>query len=292
MEYEIVLVYKYGMWSKKQINMLSRILESQDIKPAYLVSTAELGTVLELFADGIYSLEHSYGITTNIEIHRILSSNNISILETDTGNKVFWRDVFDALKPVSRKVKTERKTRETNIVVELNLDGRGRSFIQTGLGFFDHMLDQIAGHSGVDLSVNVEGDLHIDEHHTIEDTALALGEALSMALGKKTGIERYGFFLPMDDSVCRVALDFSGRPQLVWKVQFNREKLGDVPTELFEHFFKSLTDTAKCNLYIEAEGENEHHKIEAVFKGFARALKMAIRKNYENHKIPSTKGSL
>jgi imidazoleglycerol-phosphate dehydratase/histidinol-phosphatase len=185
---------------------------------------------------------------------------------------------------------THRRTRETDIRVRVDLDGGGTGRIQTGLGFFDHMLEQIARHGGIGLDIRVDGDLHVDEHHTIEDTGLALGQCFRQALGDKRGIERYGFLLPMDDALAQIALDFSGRAWLVWDVPFSRERIGDVPTELFEHFFKSFCDTAGCNLNVQASGENEHHVIESVFKGFARALKTAVQQT--GTAIPSTKGSL
>jgi imidazoleglycerol-phosphate dehydratase/histidinol-phosphatase len=200
-----------------------------------------------------------------------------------------WKNVYTTL--AERKIKQQRSTNETKINIELNLDGKGHSSITTGLAFFDHMLDQLAKHSGIDLHVVTEGDLHVDEHHTIEDTAITLGEAFAMALGNKAGIERYGFCLPMDDALAQVALDFGGRPWLVWEAQFKREKIGDVPTEMFPHFFKSFCDGARCNLNIKAEGLNEHHKIEAIFKAMARAIKMAVTKN-ENNLLPTTKGVL
>ncbi len=174
----------------------------------------------------------------------------------------------------------------------MNLDGNGSARISTGIGFFDHMLEQIARHGSMDLNVQVHGDLHIDEHHTIEDTGLALGEAVLKALGDKRGIERYGFLLPMDDSLAQVAIDFGGRNWLVWEADFKREKIGEMPTEMFSHFFKSFSDAAKCNLNIKAEGENEHHKIEAIFKAFAKAIKMAVKVDPENMQLPSTKGML
>lgn len=194
---------------------------------------------------------------------------------------------------VGRCGTVHRVTAETDVLVTVDVDGSGKTDISTGLGFFDHMLDQIGRHGGVDLTVKVKGDLNVDEHHTIEDTALALGEALAKALHDKRGLERYGFCLPMDECLATVAIDFGGRPCLVWEVEkFGREKIGDVPTEMFRHFFKSLTDTAKCNLYIEAKGENEHHRIEGIFKAFARSLKMAVRRDPFNFSLPSTKGSL
>ena len=191
-----------------------------------------------------------------------------------------------------RKSQLSRKTKETDIFVEVNLDGHGRTEISTGLGFFDHMLDQIGKHSGIDLTVRVKGDLEVDEHHTIEDTAIALGEALLKSLGDKRGIERYGYCLPMDDCLCSVALDFGGRPWLVWDAAFHREKVGDMPTEMFLHFFKSLSDAARMNLNIKAERTNEHHKIEGIFKALARSIKLAIRRDIYRYELPSTKGAL
>ena len=186
----------------------------------------------------------------------------------------------------------KRTTKETDIYVKVDLDGSGRCDIETGLGFFDHMLEQIGKHGMTDLTVHCKGDLHVDEHHTIEDTALALGECLLKALGDKRGIERYGYCLPMDDCLCSVALDFGGRPWLVWDAEFKREKIGEMPTEMFLHFFKSLSDAAKMNLNIKAEGENEHHKIEGIFKALARSLKMAVRRDVYHYELPSTKGTL
>jgi imidazoleglycerol-phosphate dehydratase/histidinol-phosphatase len=203
-----------------------------------------------------------------------------------------WKEVYEFLKLPRRVTLHERNTNETNISIELNLDGTGKGNIQTGLHFFDHMLDQLAKHSGIDINLTCKGDLHIDEHHTMEDTALALGEAFAKALGDKRGIERYGFLLPMDDCLAQAAIDFGGRPWLVWKVKFKRNRVGDVPTEMFEHFFKSFTDAAKCNLNIQAKGENEHHKIEAVFKAFAKAIKMAVKRDINNNNLPTTKGVL
>ena len=203
-----------------------------------------------------------------------------------------WKDIYEFLKQPARISAHVRKTNETNISIQLNLDGTGKSDINTGLHFFDHMLHQVARHSGVDLQLLCEGDLHIDEHHTMEDTAIALGEAFAKALGEKRGIERYGFLLPMDDCLAQAAIDFGGRPWLVWKVKFKRNRIGDVPTEMFEHFFKSFTDAAKCNLNIKAKGENEHHKIESVFKAFAKAIKMAVKRDINNNQLPSTKGML
>jgi imidazoleglycerol-phosphate dehydratase / histidinol-phosphatase len=201
-----------------------------------------------------------------------------------------WMEIAEMLTRRNRSASVNRKTNETDIQINLNLDGSGKSDIQTGLGFFDHMLDQLARHGSMDLTVKVKGDLHIDEHHTIEDTSLALGEAFLKALGDKRGLMRYGFVLPMDDCLAQVAIDFGGRPWLVWDATFTREKIGEVPTEMFSHFFKSFSDTAKCNLNIKAEGTNEHHKIESIFKAFAKAIKMAVR--IEGTELPSTKGVL
>ncbi|MCC6584301.1 MAG: bifunctional histidinol-phosphatase/imidazoleglycerol-phosphate dehydratase HisB [Chitinophagales bacterium] len=201
-----------------------------------------------------------------------------------------WKSIYELLSKPSRSSSIQRNTNETKISVKLNLDGTGKSSIKTGLGFFDHMLEQLSKHSGCDLEIKVKGDLHIDEHPTIEDTAIALGEAFLQALGNKKGISRYGFLLPMDDVLAQVAIDFSGRPWIVWKAKFNREKVGDMPTELFFHFWKSFSDAAKCNLNIKAEGDNEHHKIEAIFKAVAKSIKMAVK--IDGNDLPSTKGML
>ena len=203
-----------------------------------------------------------------------------------------WKDIYLHLAAGERKSSVQRDTKETKISIELDLDGSGIGNMNTGIGFFDHMLDQIAKHSGIDLKIDVQGDLEIDEHHTIEDTALALGEAFKESLGSKIGVERYGYALPMDDCLCQVAIDFGGRPWLVWEAEFKREMIGEMPTEMFFHFFKSFSDTAKANLNIKAEGTNEHHKIEGIFKALARAIKMAIRRDPEHLVLPSTKGIL
>ena len=203
-----------------------------------------------------------------------------------------WDKVAEFLFAGERRATIRRTTKETDILVEVDLDGSGRCDIATGLGFFDHMLEQIGKHGGMDLTIRVDGDLHVDEHHTIEDTALALGECLYQALGSKRGIERYGYSLPMDDCLCAVCLDFGGRPWLVWDAEFHREKIGEMPTEMFLHFFKSLSDAAKMNLNIKAEGQNEHHKIEGIFKALARALKMAVKRDIYHYELPSSKGVL
>ena len=203
-----------------------------------------------------------------------------------------WKDIYEFLKKETRVVTHVRKTSETAITIELNLDGSGKANIHTGLGFFDHMLDQIARHGLIDLTIKADGDLHIDEHHTIEDTGIALGEAIAKALGDKRGIERYGFALPMDETEAKVLIDFGGRNWIVWNTSFSREKVGDLPTEMFFHFFKSFSDAAKCNLNVECRGDNEHHKIEAIFKAFAKAIKMAVKKDPLKNYLPSTKGVL
>ena len=203
-----------------------------------------------------------------------------------------WDRIAEFLFAGERTAEVRRTTHETDIYVRLNLDGSGQSRIETGLGFFNHMLEQIARHGGIDLEIRVKGDLQVDEHHTIEDTALALGECLYRALGDKRGIERYGFCLPMDDCLCQVALDFGGRPWLVWDATFKRERIGDMPTEMFLHFFKSLSDAARMNLNIRAEGENEHHKIEGIFKALARSIRQAVRRDVYHYEIPSSKGCL
>jgi imidazoleglycerol-phosphate dehydratase / histidinol-phosphatase len=203
-----------------------------------------------------------------------------------------WSKIYEFLKRGLRIVKHERNTNETKISIELNMDGTGKAAIATGLGFFDHMLEQIARHGRIDLAIQTKGDLHIDEHHTIEDTGIALGEAFGKALADKTGMERYGFALPMDEAEAKVLIDFGGRNWIVWNAEFNREKIGEMPTEMFFHFFKSFSDAAKCNLNIECKGDNEHHKIEAIFKAFAKAIRMAVKKDPFSNYLPSTKGVL
>lgn len=260
-----------------------------------------------------YDLENSFVIgdrLTDIELAKNLGSKGIFINDnTNLGTdeitikqeelKAFialesndWEDIYKFLKAKNRTGKIQRNTNETKIEIELNLDGTGESKINTGIAFFDHMLDQIARHGQLDLNINVEGDLEVDEHHTIEDTAIALGELFATTLGNKLGIERYGFSLPMDDCLAHVAIDFGGRNWLVWEAEFKREMIGKMPTEMFMHFFKSFTDGAKCNLNIKAEGTNEHHKIESIFKAFAKAIKMAIKRDVGKMILPSTKGVL
>lgn len=260
------------------------------------------------YMTGDYDLASSYVIgdrLTDVELAKNLGAKAIWLYDGEDAeallaerglkeccalNTASWDDVTEFLFAGERCATVQRTTKETDIYVEVNLDGRGRTDISTGLGFFDHMLDQIGKHSGIDLTIRVKGDLEVDEHHTIEDTAIALGEALSKALGDKRGIERYGYCLPMDDCLCSVALDFGGRPWLVWEASFKREKVGDMPTEMFLHFFKSLSDAARMNLNIRAEGENEHHKIEGIFKALARSVKMAIKRDIYKYELPSTKG--
>ncbi|WP_027419488.1 bifunctional histidinol-phosphatase/imidazoleglycerol-phosphate dehydratase HisB [Crocinitomix catalasitica] len=253
--------------------------------------------LLQKYIYGNYDLPNSFVIgdrDTDIELAKNLGSQSIYIGETNpnaTLSATNWNTIYQFLKERPRTAKITRKTNETSISIDLNLDGNGESTIHTGIGFYDHMLTQIAKHGNLDLKICVQGDLEIDEHHTVEDVALALGEAFTKAIGSKKGIERYGFLLPMDDCLAQVAIDFGGRPWLVWEAEFNRENVGEMPTEMFKHFFKSFSDTAKCNLNIKAEGENEHHKIEAIFKAFGKSIKMALQKT-TNYTIPSTKGTL
>ena len=256
--------------------------------------------LLSHFIQGDYDLANSYVIgdrATDIQLAENLGSKAICIHDQPNDSADFsannWDEIYNFLRLPDRIGKVTRKTNETDIKIELNLDGTGKTSISTGLGFFDHMLDQIGKHAGIDLKIHVKGDLHVDEHHTVEDTSIALGEAFLVALGDKKGINRYGFLLPMDDSLAQVALDFGGRPWLVWDAKFEREKVGDLPTEMFYHFFKSFADASKCNLNIKVEGDNEHHKIEAIFKALAKSIKMAIKRNEnELNKLPSTKGLL
>ncbi|MDB5032000.1 bifunctional histidinol-phosphatase/imidazoleglycerol-phosphate dehydratase HisB [Mucilaginibacter sp.] len=218
--------------------------------------------------------------------------NNDDIKDTVALETTDWKKIYEFLKLGERVFESKRTTKETDIYVKINLDGTGEAKVSTGLHFFDHMLDQIARHGSIDLEITAKGDLHIDEHHTIEDTGIALGEVFAAALGNKKGIERYGFCLPMDDCLAQAAIDFGGRNWLVWDAEFKREKIGEMPTEMFYHFFKSFSDAAKCNLNIKAEGQNEHHKIEAIFKVFAKAIKMAVKRDVNNMVLPSTKGLL
>ena len=223
---------------------------------------------------------------------KFLQVNAFPSLVEARGGGLSWDSITETLFAGERYAEVCRTTKETQIEVKLLVDGSGKCDISTGLGFFDHMLEQIGKHGMMDLTIHTHGDLHVDEHHTIEDTAIALGECLFKALGSKRGIERYGYCLPMDDCLCTVALDFGGRPWLVWDAQFHREKIGEMPTEMFLHFFKSLSDAARMNLNIKAEGQNEHHKIEGIFKALARSLKMAVRRDIYHFELPSTKGML
>lgn len=302
-------------------NRMLNTLEGENIKFANIhidksfpednAPTRKPGTaMLNEYMNGHYDLQNSFVIgdrITDIELAKNLGCKGIflkskakaeeelnkqNLIEYCALYSEEWEEIVNFLFVKERTATVERNTSETKIRINLNLDGTGKCNIHTGLSFFDHMLEQIGRHSGCDLDIRVDGDLHVDEHHTIEDTALALGEAFKKALGNKRGIERYGFSLPMDDCMAHVALDFGGRPWLVWKTKFKREKVGDLPTEMFMHFFKSFSDAAAANLYIKAKGKNEHHKIEAIFKGLARALKAAINKDYLNNQLPSTKGSL
>lgn len=261
-----------------------------------------------------YDIQHSYVIgdrITDMQLAHNLACKGIWLnndpglgaAETDTTTAAWragtialettrWADIYEYLKQPPRKALHRRRTNETDIRIALDLDGKGTSDIHTGLAFFDHMLDQLARHGGIDLSITCKGDLQIDEHHTIEDTAITLGEAFLQALNDKRGIGRYGFLLPMDDCLAQVAVDFGGRSWIVWEALFTREKIGDMPTEMFFHFFKSFSDAAKANLNIKAEGTNEHHKIESIFKAFAKAIKMAVKRDINNPTLPSTKGIL
>jgi len=271
------------------------------------LSTRKPGTgMLTKYIEGDYDLKNSFVIgdrITDVELAKNLGSKAIllhdkkikldeeldkicSLITTD------WDKIYELLKFGERVAEVVRKTKETDISIFIDLDGSGKTDISTGLSFFDHMLEQIGKHSGSDLKIKVTGDLDVDEHHTIEDTALAFGEAIYNALGSKRGIERYGFVLPMDDSLAQVSLDFGGRNWLEWKAEFKREKIGDMPTEMFMHFFKSFSDAAKCNLNIKAEGNNEHHKIEAIFKALAKAIKNAKNRDVFNNELPTTKGVL
>ena len=246
-----------------------------------------------------YDLKNSYVIgdrLTDMELAKNLGCKGLLLnMSTDIEKcqtVSSWKDIHDLLANPSRVSEVNRNTNETQINMKLNLDGAGKSNIKTGLGFFDHMLEQVAKHGQIDLTVNAKGDLHIDEHHLIEDTGLALGTAFTKALGNKKGLARYGFCLPMDDCLAQVALDFGGRPWIEWAVDFKREKIGEMPTEMFFHFFKSFSDTAQCNLNIKAEGTNEHHKAEAIFKAFAKAIKMAKVRDLDSQELPTTKGTL
>lgn len=284
------------------------------IDPSYPeenLPTRKPGTaMLTGYMDGSYDMDASFVIgdrLTDVQLAKNLGCRAIYICDPQKAEKELaqeklqetcalattsWDAITEFLFAGERIGTVQRTTKETDIFIRINLDGTGKCDISSGLGFFDHMLEQIGKHSGCDLTIKVKGDLNVDEHHTIEDTAIALGEALLQALGNKRGIERYGYCLPMDECLCSVALDFGGRPWLVWDAEFKREYVGDMPTEMFLHFFKSLSDSAKMNLNIKAEGTNEHHKIEGIFKALARAIKMAIKRDIYKYELPSTKGTL
>jgi imidazoleglycerol-phosphate dehydratase/histidinol-phosphatase len=267
--------------------------------PEENLPTRKPGTaLLTHYIKGNYDLGNSFVIgdrLTDLQLAKNLGCKSIYLSNDKNEEAILtttsWKDIYTFLTQQPRIANVIRNTSETKIQVNINLDGTGKSNISTGLGFFDHMLEQIARHGHIDLNIQVKGDLQIDEHHTIEDVAITLGDSFLQALGSKKAIERYGFLLPMDDCLAQVAIDFGGRPWLVWETTFKREKIGEMPTEMFMHFFKSFSDAAKCNLNIKAEGDNEHHKIESIFKAFAKAIKMAKTKN-NNYSIPSTKGSL
>jgi imidazoleglycerol-phosphate dehydratase/histidinol-phosphatase len=261
------------------------------------------------YMGGGYDLENSYVIgdrTSDMELAKNLGARGIFLGNEAVSSEaeadklaalaevicIDWDKVYRYIRTRQRRAEVKRKTNETEISVALSLDGEGHTEISTGLGFFDHMLNQLGQHGGLDLEVQVKGDLHVDEHHTVEDTAIALGEAFLQALGNKLGIERYAFVLPMDDSLASVAIDFGGRPWIQWNADFKREKIGDMPTEMFFHFFKSFSDAAKCNLSMEVKGENEHHMIEGLFKAFARTLGKAVKLDPESMQLPTTKGML
>jgi imidazoleglycerol-phosphate dehydratase/histidinol-phosphatase len=256
--------------------------------------------MLTRYLEGAYDLASSFVIgdrETDVELAANLGARAIYLGRREADPETAfvaedWDQIYRYIRSRERSATVSRVTSETEIRVDLSMDGEGRSQVSTGLGFFDHMLDQLGKHGGFDLEVEARGDLEVDEHHTIEDTGIALGEAFQKALGNKRGIERYAFVLPMDDSQATVAVDFGGRPWIRWEVEFKREKIGDVPTEMFFHFFKSFTDAARCNLHIQATGSNEHHKIEAIFKGFARVLGRAVKLDPDTSKLPSTKGKL
>ena len=262
--------------------------EDYDLTNSYIIGDrlTDIELAKNLGARGIFINDN-----TNLGTDEVTVSNNelqqYIALETND-----WEAIYEFLKTTERVGSIERNTNETKIKINLNLDGTGKSSVDTGIAFFDHMLDQIARHGQIDLNIKVDGDLEVDEHHTIEDTAIALGEVFASTLGNKLGIERYGFCLPMDDCLAQVAIDFGGRNWLVWDADFKREMIGKMPTEMFYHFFKSFTDGAKCNLNVKVEGNNEHHKIEAIFKAFAKSIKMAVKQDVNKMILPSTKGML
>jgi imidazoleglycerol-phosphate dehydratase/histidinol-phosphatase len=274
---------------KPNTGLLTRYFSDEyDLENSFVIGDrlTDVELAKNLNSKGIYINDNTYLGTDEISIERDELDQYIALETND------WEEIYKFLKTENRTGSIERNTNETKIAIQVNLDGTGKSNIDTGLAFFDHMLDQIARHGQLDLNIKVDGDLEVDEHHTIEDTAIALGEVFAKTLGNKLGIERYGFCLPMDDCLAQVAIDFGGRNWLVWETEFKREMIGKMPTEMFFHFFKSFTDGAKCNLNIKAEGTNEHHKIEAIFKAFAKAIKMAVKRDIEKMILPSTKGML
>lgn len=274
---------------KPKTGLLTKYFKSEyDLKNSFVIGDrmTDVELAKNLGAKGIFIDNH-----TNLGEGE--TENSDTELETFVALRTnSWKEIYSFLKLETRTASLKRTTKETDIEVSINLDGTGESEIFTGIHFFDHMIDQIARHGHIDIKLTAKGDLQVDEHHTIEDVAIVLGEVFSKALGNKLGIERYGFCLPMDDSLAQVAIDFGGRNWLVWDTEFNREKIGEMPTEMFMHFFKSFTDGAKCNLNIKAEGDNEHHKIEAIFKAFAKSIKMAVKRDAEKMILPSTKGQL
>jgi len=274
---------------KPNTGLLSHYISSSyDLENSFVIGDrmTDIELAKNLGARGIFINNDNIEGTDELTVTKYELENYIALETKD------WSAIYEFLKAKDRTGSISRNTNETKIQIVLNLDGTGKSNISTGISFFDHMLDQIARHGQLDLIVNVKGDLEVDEHHTIEDTAIALGEVFAKTLGNKLGIERYGFYLPMDDCLSQVAIDFGGRNWLVWEADFKREMVGKMPTEMFFHFFKSFTDGAKCNLNIKAEGTNEHHKIESIFKAFAKAIKMAVKRDVEKMILPSTKGVL
>jgi imidazoleglycerol-phosphate dehydratase/histidinol-phosphatase len=277
---------------KPRVGMLIQYFDSEkyDLKGSFTIGDRKNDVLLghNLGAKAIWLNDNS-----NLGSHEFSGqAEEDAVKSTVALETTDWQKIYEFLKLGERVIEHRRSTKETDIYIKINLDGTGESKVSTGVHFFDHMLDQIARHGSIDLEVVANGDLHIDEHHTIEDTGIALGEVFALALGNKKGIERYGFCLPMDDCLAQVAIDFGGRNWIVWDAEFKREKIGEMPTEMFFHFFKSFSDAAKCNLNIKAEGENEHHKIEAIFKAFAKAIKMAVKRDVNNMVLPSTKGLL
>ncbi|NCC99525.1 MAG: bifunctional histidinol-phosphatase/imidazoleglycerol-phosphate dehydratase HisB [Bacteroidia bacterium] len=312
LDFELVMVtnqdglgtdtYPQQNFDKVQAKMLS-ILKGEGIqfddilidksRPEDGLPTRKPGiAMLGKYLDGSYDLEDSFVIGDRNTDEKLAENLGCKAIRIGSDKYPTWDKITEFLFAGERTASVTRTTKETNIDIKLNLDGTGITEISTGIGFFDHMLEQIAKHSGFDLTIKVGGDLQVDEHHTIEDIGIALGEAIYQAIGNKRGIERYGYCLPMDDCLCQVALDFGGRSWLVWDADFKREKIGDMPTEMFLHFFKSLSDSAKMNLNIKAVGDNEHHKIEGIFKAFARSLKMAVKRDIYKYELPSTKGTL